>query len=58
MEGVRQARGATGIDIDLWILSAGYGLILGSQEIVPYECTFQGMKTAELREWAAYLQVP
>ena len=26
-------------DIETWIVSAGYGLIAGDREIVPYECT-------------------
>ncbi len=44
--------------IDLWILSAGYGLIPGDMQIVPYECTFQGMKLGEIKEWAKHLNVP
>ena len=30
--------------VALWILSAGYGLIPSTQQVAPYECTFQGMK--------------
>ena len=44
--------------IDLYILSAGYGLIRGSKNILPYEATFAGMKKTELREWADTLKVP
>jgi len=59
MEGVRDLRGARGADsVDLWILSAGYGLIPGDRQVVPYECTFQGMRAAEIDTWAEHLQVP
>lgn len=44
--------------IELGILSAGYGLIDGFQKIVPYECTFQGMRVKELSEWAKHLNIP
>jgi hypothetical protein len=44
--------------IDLRILSAGYGLIPGDRRIAPYECTFKGMKSKELRRWGDALSVP
>src|SRR5688500_9016148 len=58
MHGINNFREKQGTEfIDLWILSAGYGLISGNSVIVPYECTFQGMKSRELIDWANYLQV-
>lgn len=57
MKGVEAAR-AAGMEIDVWILSAGYGIIPGSQVIAPYEATFATMGTKELRTWAAALKVP
>ena len=56
MRGVAEARKA-GIELDLQILSAGYGLIPASRRIAPYEATFQGMKKPELRAWADTLGV-
>jgi hypothetical protein len=44
--------------LDLRILSAGYGIVHGSQQLAPYEATFQGMPKAELRKWADTLAVP
>ncbi len=44
--------------IDLWILSAGYGLIPGKREIVPYHCTFRGMKPHEISSWSRFLNIP
>lgn len=58
MQGIKQLQEKAGpINVELWILSAGYGLIPGDRQIVPYECTFQGMKTGELRQWAEHLRV-
>jgi hypothetical protein len=62
MRGVRAMREARHegepVVLSLWILSAGYGFVPGSQKLAPYEATFQGMKTKELRAWADKLQVP
>lgn len=46
------------LKLDLWVLSAGYGMVPGDRKLAPYECTFQGMKSKELREWAGKLKVP
>lgn len=46
------------VEIDLWIVSAGYGIIPGSQNIVPYECTFQGMKKSDINSFAEHLSIP
>ena len=56
----RDAQVATGEahSIDLHVLSAGYGLVPGAQLLAPYEATFQGMKSRELRDWADTLNVP
>lgn len=59
MDGVKRLREQQGAEsVELWVLSAGYGLIPGDREIVPYECTFQGMKAAEIDSWAQHLRVP
>jgi len=59
MEAVKLLREKFGGDsVDLHILSAGYGIIPGKREVVPYECTFQGMKASEIDEWGAHLNVP
>ena len=46
------------IVVDLWIVSAGYGLIPGSRLIAPYEATFTGMKRGEAQEWSDHLGIP
>jgi hypothetical protein len=51
-------QGDSKLNVDLHILSAGYGMIPADQVVVPYECTFATMKTKELRQWADKLQVP
>lgn len=63
MQGVQAIReheksNGTPLKLDLWILSAGYGLVPGDRILAPYECTFQGMKSTELRDWADKLKVP
>jgi hypothetical protein len=47
-----------GHETDLRILSAGYGLISGDEEIAPYECTFSSMSKPGIRDWASQLNVP
>lgn len=59
MDGVNSFRSRFGqSSIDLCILSAGYGFIPGEQRIVPYECTFQGMKKKEIHSLASHLSIP
>ena len=57
MKGIKLAREA-GIIIDLWILSAGYGLIPETQRITGYDATFVGLSSAELQSRAVRLQLP
>jgi Queuine tRNA-ribosyltransferase/Family of unknown function (DUF6884) len=55
---IREQPHASTTKLDLYILSAGYGLVSGEQKLAPYEATFQGMGKAELRKWADTLGVP
>lgn len=58
MEGVQYFRTQRkDSQVDLWIVSAGYGVIPEGKEIVPYNCTFQGMKPSEIRAWAEHLGI-
>jgi hypothetical protein len=57
MRGVLAARALSCLDINLNIVSAGYGLIPGSRKLPPYEATFIGMKTAEAKNWAMQLNI-
>ncbi|MFM7569724.1 MAG: DUF6884 domain-containing protein, partial [Betaproteobacteria bacterium] len=58
MKGIRAARESGQLEVELQVLSAGYGLVSGSAMLAPYEATFAGMKGVELREWARALRVP
>ena len=58
MRGVRALRESQAFTVDLWILSAGYGLVRARRKLASYEATFHGMKSAELRRWADALNVP
>jgi len=57
MRGVEESRKSGKNQIDLHVLSAGYGLIPEDRMVAPYEITFATMKTKELREWADTLHV-
>ncbi len=56
MRAVEALRGD--LDIDLHIVSAGYGLIDGQRKIAPYECTFTGRGKVDLKAWALQLGIP
>lgn len=59
MRGVTAFRSAaTGYATDLRILSAGYGLVRGSDLLRPYDASFSGLPRAELGQRAADLDVP
>lgn len=45
------------IIIDVNIISAGYGLLKENDIVVPYEVTFNNMKSTELNEWSNYLNI-
>jgi len=42
----------------LFILSAGYGLIPEDLKIAPYQCTFANMNSKDLRAWTDALNIP
>jgi hypothetical protein len=59
VEAVRTAElSASRLHLEIWVLSAGYGIVPGERPLAPYECTFQGMKSSELRNWARKLNAP
>lgn len=59
MRGVKALRAARpDLALDLWVLSAGYGLVPAGRTLAPYEATFSGMRKAELQAWAEHLHVP
>jgi len=58
MRGIRALRERSEYDIDLRIVSAGYGLISSDRIIAPYECTFQTMGVREIIDWSNHLGIP
>jgi hypothetical protein len=46
------------VEIDLHIVSAGYGLVNSNDSLPPYEVTFTGMKSQELKAWSSSLNIP
>lgn len=57
MRGVRAAE-SQGRQIDLWIVSAGVGLIHGSYMQSPYDTTFAGQPAAKIKEQGRLLGIP
>ncbi len=55
LAGVAKARQSGEVRVDLWILSAGYGLVHESMPLVPYDCSFNGMSSTALCEWSRHL---
>lgn len=51
MQGVFAARNA-GVEVDVYIISAGYGLVGGGERIASYEVTFKGMSPTDIVSWA------
>ncbi|WP_149847115.1 tRNA-guanine transglycosylase DpdA [Paenibacillus sp. 37] len=51
MEGINMYRELGG-EIDLNIISAGYGLLKEHDEIVPYEVTFNSMNSQTIKNWS------
>ena len=58
VERVRASAPTSGIELDLKILSAGYGIVSGKRKLAPYEATFQGMSRSAIRDWANRLGIP
>ena len=58
MEGVTQLRESFGEEIiDMYIVSAGYGLISEKKEVVPYEVTFNSMNGTAISDWSKQLGI-
>jgi len=45
------------LEVHLFIISAGFGILKEDEIISPYECSFTGMKKAEIRERASLLSI-
>lgn len=46
------------VDVDLYVLSARYGLIEAERPVVPYEATLEGLGREEVERWAESRGVP
>ncbi len=57
VRGVDLIRQIQGIEVHLYIISAGFGLLQEHELIPPYECSFSGMKIKEIHQRAAQLSL-
>ncbi len=55
--GVDLLRSINNIEVDFFIISAGFGLLGENEKIPPYECSFSKMKKAQIREWSKKLSI-
>ena len=58
MHGVKASREERQLNIEVSVLSAGYGLIGENRTIMPYEVTFAGMPKKDIKEWSDFLNIP
>jgi len=59
MRGVRCLREKYGTEaVEVWIVSAGYGLVPGNREIAPYDATFRRLTQPQLHRRALELGIP
>lgn len=58
MRGVEAARRAEDLAVDVWIVSAGYGVVSGDRRIAPYQTSFNGMSRRRAGAWAERLGIP
>jgi hypothetical protein len=58
MDGVRLLRERFGAEaVELYIVSAGYGLVAEERLIAPYEASFNSMTAGQARAWARKLRI-
>lgn len=58
MRAVTALRHQGGLTPEVWILSAGFGLVSENTPLIPYEISFSEMGEEERRVWAKELEVP
>jgi hypothetical protein len=59
MRGIERLRSSgLPVDVDLAIVSAGYGVVPEHRDLASYEATFIGMSKRERRAWATTLGIP
>jgi hypothetical protein len=59
MRGVHSLRSSdSGLELDLWIVSAGYGLVHGEDRLGFYDASFAGLRKGEIERRALALGIP
>jgi hypothetical protein len=46
------------VEVHLYIVSAGFGLLEENEKVPPYECSFTGMKKSEIKDRSQQLAIP
>lgn len=55
--GIEGLRSIKGVEVDMFIISAGFGVLNEDEMIPPYECSFSSLKKAEILERAEALGI-
>lgn len=58
VRGVDILRSIMDIEVHLFIVSAGFGLLEEDEKVPPYECSFTGMKKFEIIDRSQHLSIP
>ncbi len=57
VKGVDRLRSIQGLDVELSIVSAGFGILREEDLVPPYQCTFAGMRIAEILKRSTALSI-
>lgn len=58
VKGVDLLREIEGVEVDYYILSAGFGLLMENKKIPPYDCSFAKMGKKEIKTRSKALSIP
>ncbi|MGY5853289.1 MAG: hypothetical protein RTU92_06975 [Candidatus Thorarchaeota archaeon] len=58
VKGVDILRSIRDVEVHLFIVSAGFGLLEEDEKVPPYECSFTGMKKSEIKSRSQQLSIP
>lgn len=58
MKAVDVLRTIPELEVDLFIISAGFGLVNENDLLSPYECTFKNMSKEQIKTRAKFLEIP
>jgi len=58
VKGVNLLRQIPDVQVEFYIISAGFGIVAENETLPSYDCTFSGMKKKEIKDRAELLSIP